>query len=169
VSGRPEWPDNRSSHNVREVVEVENESAKQVMRDFMVREIEVIQRIIDRMASNCFLIRGWTVTLVVVTLLIKGDRCQAFIAFVPLVAFWVLDAYFLGQERMYRKLCECVRENRMKTDEHLFDMDAQRFKKEVASIPRIMFSVTLLVFYATMAGLVGVYVVLRPILQTGGS
>ncbi len=164
-----QWPDNRLWRNLGGIIHVENESAAQVMRDFMVREIEVIQHIIERMASNSFLIKGWTVTLVVVTLLLKGDWYEAFIGFVPLMAFWVLDAYFLRQERMYRKLYDWVRNNRPNTDEHLFDMNAGRFQQEVASMLRLMFSLTLGVFYGTMGAVIVAYIVLTVIVQRGGS
>ena len=112
------------------------------------------------MAFYSFLIKGWAVTLVVVTLLLKGTRHQIWLAFVPLLVFWFLDAYFLWQERMYRKLYAWVINNRLKTDEHLLDMNAYRFRNEVQSRFRIMFSVTLGWFYGTIAVLVAAYAAL---------
>jgi carbon starvation protein CstA len=100
------------------------------------------------------MIKGWAITLVVVALLLKGAEHQVWITFIPLLVFWFLDAYFLWQERMYRKLYEWVINNRLKTDEYLFDMNAYRFKKEIQSIPRIMFSITLGWFYGSIAVLV---------------
>ncbi|MCS7304145.1 MAG: hypothetical protein NZ602_03420, partial [Thermoguttaceae bacterium] len=93
----------------------------------MLKELEIIQDIIKRMAQNSFWIKGWTVTLVIGTLLLEGaEKVQLGLAFIPLVVFWVLDAYFLRQERMYRKLYEWVVQNRTKTSDHLFDMNAYR-------------------------------------------
>ena len=127
------------------------------LKECMFKEIEIIQEIIKRMAYNSFMIKGWAVTLVVVTLLLRGTKIQAFIAFIPLLVFWFLDAYFLWQERMYRKLYDWVVRNRWNTDEYLFDMNAYRFRDEVQSRFRIMFSVTLGWFYGSIAALVILY------------
>ena len=128
-----------------------------ILREYMLKEIEIIQDIIKRMASNSFIMKGWAITLVVVTLLLQGSKYQVWIAFIPLIVFWFLDAYFLWQERMYRKLYDWVRNNRLKTDEFLFDMNAYRFKDTVQSRFRIMFSITLGWFYGSIAILVIIY------------
>ena len=129
------------------------------------KEMDTIQSIINRISSNSFLIKGWTITLVVGTLLLErsvlgGSKLQIFIAFIPLLTFWFLDAYFLWQERMYRKLYGWVIANRLNTDENLFNMNAYRFRNEVSSRPRIMFSVTLGWFYGSIFVLIVIYVIL---------
>ncbi len=129
------------------------------LKDFMMKEIDVIQSTINRMAANSFVIKGWAITLVVGSLLLSGILHQILIAFVPLVAFWFLDAYFLRQERMYRKLYGWVVTNRLKTDENLFDMNAYRFKDQVESPARTMFSTTLVWFYGMIATLIVIYTV----------
>jgi len=134
-----------------------NMEDKLTLKEYMLKEIEIIQDIIKRMAFNSFMIKGWAITLVVVTLLLKGTRFQVLIAFIPLLVFWFLDAYFLWQERMYRELYNWVISNRLKTDEHLFDMNAYRFKDNVQSKFRIMFSITLGWFYGSIAVLVIIY------------
>jgi len=139
------------------------------LKEFMLKEIDLIQNIIKRMASNSFLIKGWTITLVVATLLLKGKKYQVLIAFIPLLVFWFLDAYFLWQERMYRKLYDWVIKNRLSTDEYLFNMNAYRFKNEVQSKFRIMFSITLGWFYGSIAILVIIYLFIIPLLHKGGA
>lgn len=143
---------------------VNNESLK----EYMLKEIELIQDIIKRMAFNSFMIKGWTITLVVVTLLFKGTKHQIWIAFIPLIVFWFLDAYFLWQERMYRKLYEWVISNRLKTEEYLFNLNAYRFKEEVQKKIRIMFSITLGWFYGSIAILILVYLAFLCLTQKGG-
>ncbi len=134
---------------------------KENLKEYMLKEIDIIQDIIKRMAFNSFMIKGWAITLVVVTLLMKGtEKYQVWLAFIPLLVFWFLDAYFLWQERMYRKLYEWVINNRLKTEEYLFDMNAYRFKNEVQSRFRIMFSITLGWFYGSIAILVIIYVLI---------
>ena len=132
---------------------------KGIRKEYMLKEIDIIQEIIKRMAFNSFMIKGWAITLVVVTLLLKGTKHQVLIAFIPLLVFWFLDAYFLWQERMYRKLYDWVISNRLKTDEYLFDMNAYRFKNTIQSKFRIMFSITLGWFYGSIAVMVAIYTV----------
>lgn len=127
------------------------------LKEYMLKEVDIIQDIVKRMAFNSFMIKGWAITLVVVTLLLKGTEYQVGIAFIPLLVFWFLDAYFLWQERMYRKLYYWVINNRLATDEYLFDLNAYRFKDEVQSRFRIMFSITLGWFYGSIAILIMVY------------
>ena len=155
------------------------------LKEFMLKEIEIIQNIIKRMAYNSFMIKGWTVTLVAVTLLLKGSKYQVFIAYIPLFVFWFLDAYFLWLERLYRRLYKWVIKCRLKTDEYLFDMDAQnedRFEefKEICNIStddikvdsklKIMFSITLGLFYGSIFVLTLVYTIILLVVskQNGG-
>ena len=133
---------------------------KEELREFMLKEIEIIQDIIKRMASNSFMIKGWTISLVVVTLLLRGSKCQSLIAFIPIILFWCLDAYFLSQERLYRKLYNWVIENRMKTDRYLFDMNVDRFKDKEQLKFKTMFSFTIFWFYGLIFLATFLYVIL---------
>ena len=132
---------------------------KEELKEFMLKEIEIIQDIIKRMAFNSFMIKGCTITLVAVTLLLRGSTYQVLVAFIPILVFWFLDAYFLWQERLYRRLYNWVIKNRMNTDEHLFDMNAYRFKDEEQSKLRIMFSITLGWFYGSLFVLTLIYAI----------
>jgi len=75
-----------------------------------IRHLEMIQSVISRMASNSFLLKGWTVTLVVGLLAFANLKDMeskfAIIAFIPVLFFWLLDSFFLYQDRLYRKLYE---------------------------------------------------------------
>jgi len=124
---------------------------KAILKEYMLKEIDIVQDIIKRMAHNSFMIKGWTIILVVATLLLKGAKIQVLIAFIPLLVFWFLDAYFLWQERIYRKLYDWIINNRLKTDKDLFNMNAYRFKDEVQPILKTMFSITLGLFYGSIA------------------
>jgi len=129
---------------------------KENIKDFMIKELEIIQGIINRMAHNSFLIKGWTITLVVVTLLLQGNK---YYTFIPILVFWFLDAYFLRLERLYRRLYNWVKDNRLKTEDFLFDLNYKRFEKEEQSILRIMFSITLSLFYGSIFILTLIYVI----------
>jgi len=127
-------------------------------RVFLVKEVETIQSVINRISSNSFLIKGWAITLVVGTLLLKGIEIQILIAFIPTIVFWILDSYFLWQERLYRKLYDWVIENRLKTDENLFKMDTTQYKKNV-SRAKTVFSWTLLCYYGSILVITTIYAV----------
>ncbi len=133
--------------------------SKEELKEFMLKEIEIIQNVIKRMAFNSFMIKGWTITLVAVTLLLKGSKYQVIIAYIPLIVFWFLDAYFLWQERLYRHLYKWVIQHRLETDKYLFDMNAYRFKEKEQSRLRIMFSITLGWFYGSIFILTLIYTI----------
>lgn len=141
--------------------------SREELKEFMLKEIEIIQDIIKRMAFNSFLIKGWTITLVVVTLLLKGSKYQVLVAYIPLLVFWFLDAYFLWQERLYRRLYKWIIQHRLETDEHLFDINAYRFKDEEQPNLRIMFSITLGWFYGSILILTLIYTIIL-LIQKGG-
>lgn len=124
------------------------------LRDYLFKEVEIVQDIISRMGSNSFLIKGWAITLIVASLIINGFMYHHYVAFLPLVVFWCLDAYFLRMERLYRKLYDWLIVNRQKSDEYLLDMNKasleKRFGKEVRCLLQVMFSKTLVTFYGVL-------------------
>lgn len=147
-----------------EIIENNND-----LKEYMLKEVDLIQNIIKRMASNSFVVKGWTITLVVATLLLKDDNSKICISFIPLILFWYLDSYFLYQERKYRNLYNWVIENRLNTREHLLDMNADRLPSEASSPIPIMFSKTLLCFYGLiflLLSFVIVYLVINKFLNT---
>lgn len=126
----------------------------------LIEEIKVIQEIIKRMASNSFNIKTWTITLIVATLLFKGNGNHTFIAFLPLFAFWFLDSYYLQQERLFRQVYNWVIEYRLEHDDKLFNINPMQFKDKVQSICRIMFSISILPFYGSIFILLSLYICL---------
>ena len=127
-------------------------------KEFMIREMEMLQGIISRLSTNAFAVKGWAITLVVGILLLRGPPQQVLIAFIPVFCFWYLDAYFLSQEKKYRAGYDWVLKNRQTSDEYLFDMRLSRFD---AAYPVIntMFSKTLVVLYGTIAVATALYYV----------
>ncbi|MFC4553589.1 MULTISPECIES: hypothetical protein [Halorussus] len=124
-----------------------------------VTELEFIQNVIDRQADNSFKVKGWTITLVVVTLLFRTSDSQIIVAFIPLFAFWYLDAYYLKLERQYRKLYNHVRENRDNAQRDSFSMDSSPFKNKVKPIWRIMVSRSVIILYGTILVLLVIYAI----------
>ena len=101
------------------------------------KHLEMIQGVINRMASNSFHLKGWSVTLIsALFALAANDTNQLFIylAYFPCVAFWSLDGYFLWQEKMYRKLYDETAER--PKDKIDFNLNASQYKDDVDSIDR---------------------------------
>jgi hypothetical protein len=70
-------------------------------------QLNMIQGVINRLAGNSFLLKGWTVTLVAALIgLASADsnRDFALIATFVVIVFGTLDAYYLALERRYRQL-----------------------------------------------------------------
>lgn len=93
------------------------------------KHLEFIQKVIERMAHNSFLLKGWAVTLVagMLSLSVKESSDSYVIIAIGLTFFfWILDAYYLAQERRFRNLYEsvCKKEN----SEIDFSMNTSEFK-----------------------------------------
>ena len=119
------------------------------------KHLEFIQAIISRMAGNLFFLRGWTITLIsaLLALFIKGSGSSNVIYFliVLTLVFWILDGYFLSQERLFRDLYNYVR--KLKEEEVDFSMDISEYKKlKKNTLIFAMFSITLLIFYLPLIG-----------------
>ena len=116
-----------------------------------IRHIEMIQGVINRMANNSFLLKGWSVILVSALFALGAkDSNKTFIllAYFPALAFWILDGYFLQQERLFRKLYDKVRGlNEAEVD---FSMDTSSVANEVASWCEVVFSKTLRIFHGVI-------------------
>lgn len=119
--------------------------------DYLCRELELVEGVIARLASNSFTIKGWSLTLITGSLILNADGGGAFVAFVPLVGFWILDATYLRRERLFRKLYDFKAANRLSTDAGPFAMDVSRFNADVPSVPATMFTSSLVWFYAPIA------------------
>lgn len=118
--------------------------------DQVEKHLEFIQGVITRLARNSFLIKGWAVTLLAALFALASKDPEvryAWIAFIPTVMFWGLDAYYLRQERLFRELYDAVRE-RDSTD---FTMDTSIVSEDVTSIFGVAFSKTIFPFYAILS------------------
>lgn len=95
-----------------------------------VSHLEMIQNVIARLSHNSFLIKGWTITLISAFIVIEKSNLNTsllYIAVFPTLLFWIIDSYFLYQERLFRKLFNKVRLlDEKKID---FSMDTKKFKE----------------------------------------
>ena len=131
-----------------------------------VEHLKFVQAVIARMSTNSFLLKGWTVTLVAALFAFgakEADRAFVVIAWVPVLVFAGLDAYYLCRERLYRRLHAKVAAmpDDAPTD---FSMDTPEFRA-ADTWRRALASKTILAFYLPVAGLLAVltvYFVLSP-------
>ncbi|GAA9898034.1 hypothetical protein VN0773_14640 [Helicobacter pylori] len=101
--------------------EREKEKAK-----ILIEELKILQGVINRMAQNSLECKKWTLALAVGVLSLKIEAISnsygLCVLGVLLLCFWFLDAYYLTQERSFRKQYQWLIENRLKTDERLFEV-----------------------------------------------
>ncbi|MEK7399498.1 MAG: hypothetical protein AAB116_21360, partial [Candidatus Poribacteria bacterium] len=123
--------------------------------DKKIEHLKMIQAIIIRMANNSFMLKGWGVVLAsaIFALLAKDVNKQfIFLTILPVIAFWILDGYYLRQERLFRKLYDQVRlKNESEID---FSMDTSSVKNQVKGWFFVCFSRTIFFVYGTILLLV---------------
>lgn len=115
--------------------------------DEKIAHLGFIQGVINRMAANSFLVKGWTIALVAALLAIAADKITfsyLLIVLVPVLLFWGLDTYYLIQEKLYRELYS---ETAQKTSTD-FNMNASGFKVKIPSFCKVASSLSIGPFYA---------------------
>jgi hypothetical protein len=111
----------------------------------------MVQGVINRMGSNSFFLKGWTITLVAALSAVaikESDRYVLYVAYFPTIAFWALDGYYLWQEKLFRKLYEIVAQTN--EDDVDFKMDVSKVSEDVKTLIAVMFSPTVSVFYGAV-------------------
>lgn len=132
------------------------------MEDIHIKHLELIQSIINRMANNSFLIKGWSLTIVVGLLALSAKdsiNTIVLIPIFPIIIFWGLDGFFLWQEKLYRALYEDARNayiNNRTFDVFSLSIEAYKNpvtfveKEKVASWLEVCFSKTLIPFHGVI-------------------
>ena len=139
-------------------------------KDIIHKELDLIQEVVKRMASNSFQVKAWLIGILSALVVIESKSLFAqanidrwfsmemnLFLFLPITCFWYLDAFFLSTEKLYRELYKWVVTNRTSTKDYLYDLNT--FVREVNgakvnlvqeknNIKNTMFSKTLLPFYA---------------------
>ncbi|MBC8400936.1 MAG: hypothetical protein ISR95_00185 [Candidatus Marinimicrobia bacterium] len=113
------------------------------------KHLEFIQGVINRVAHCSFLLKGWSVILLsgLFALAAKDKNILfVYLAYLPVLTFWVLDGFYLYQERLYRNLYNNVK------DQQSDDIDFSMNTKEFIGINKAtwcesIFSKTMLLFH----------------------
>lgn len=134
--------------------------------DRKLKHLDFAQGVINRLSTNSFLLKGWSVVLVSALFALSANNSNVsfvLLAYIPAIAFWALDGYFLSLERRYRSLYDKIRSQ--EPDEIDFSMKPP---KSGDSYDTWLFSVsskTLLVFHGAI--LVSVIIVMSILLYHG--
>lgn len=119
--------------------------------DKTIAHLGFIQGIVTRMGTNSFLLKGWSVTLVAAmfALAVKdADKRFMLLSYFPVFVFWVLDGFFLHQEKLFRKLYEEVATGRLSSD--VLSLNTSAVRTNVPSILSVICSKTLLLFHGAI-------------------
>jgi hypothetical protein len=116
------------------------------------KHLEFIQGVINRLSTNSFLLKGWSVALVAGLFMLSAKDAHPmylYLTYIPAFMFWGLDGYCLMQERMYRSLYKHVRTRPDKDVD--FCMDTKKVSPESASKwAKAIFSKTLVIFHGAL-------------------
>lgn len=132
-----------------------------------IKHLEFIQSTITRMNQNSFQIKGWMITLVSALLALYASSEKVvyiLIAIVPAIVFWLLDAYYLQQERRFRGVYNDVAglspdDSRMNVRE--FEMPIQKYQCGKYCYFNVLFSRTIFPLYGiVIVGLVVAFALL---------
>ncbi|MEM1003025.1 MAG: hypothetical protein AAGH46_10295 [Bacteroidota bacterium] len=113
-----------------------------------------IQDIISRMSQCSFRLKQWMITLVAAVLgLSQTIPTKAFvlIALLPILVFWLLDAYYLHQERKYRVLYnECITNKAVR----IYDLNTKKYLTGFCEYLKVIFSKSIWPLYFPLLGLI---------------
>jgi hypothetical protein len=113
-----------------------------------IKHLEFIQNIITRMNSNSFMLKAWTITLVsaLFALAANGSNMDyVLVSYIAIPVFWILDGFYISQERQYRSLYgEVAKKNQSEID---FSLDATKYNKGKNNWISGILSKTLIPFY----------------------
>lgn len=132
-----------------------------------IKHLEFIQSTITRMNQNSFQIKGWMITLVSALLALYASSekvAYILIAIVPAIVFWLLDAYYLQQERRFRGVYNDVAglspdDSRINVRE--FEMPIQKYQCGNYCYFNVLFSRTIFPLYGiVIVGLVAAFALL---------
>lgn len=130
--------------------------------DKIIKHLEFIQDVINRLSTNSFLLKGWSVVLVSALFALAASQSKVgfvYLAYVPAVVFWGLDGYFLALERIYRRHYDRVR--LMKEEDIDFSMDVADLHEGIGAWAEATLSKTLIPFHGALIAAVLIVMLLQ--------
>lgn len=121
--------------------------------------LEFIQGVINRLSSNTFLFKGWSITIIgaVFTAMIATNNNDFLWLILGIVLmFWAIDAYYLMLERGYRKLYKQVAET--SSEKIDYGMNIGQFIKFSAWLEALRRPVLLLFYGVILMIIIGIII-----------
>ena len=144
-------------------------------KEVLLKEIDLIQSCITRMANNSFLVKGWLISIIAVSFALFPEDINicapCIISALITVVFWYLDAFFLKTERLYRWKYNWVITNRLNCDLYFYDLNPHNSNTWIENdrspecepnIVKVMFSKTICPLYISiLVIIIGLYIFLK--------
>lgn len=112
------------------------------------KHMEFVQAVVTRLANSSFLMKGWALTLSSAILgfaVTQKHSLLALTAVIPAAAFWLLDTYYLRQERAFRQMYADVATKRVTN----FVINSREYAKQQKWCQAAV-SVSLAIFYGAI-------------------
>ena len=96
--------------------------------DNKIKHLEFVQGVINRLNSNSFMIKGWSITLTAAIFALTGTIKEPILCFIslgPIIMFWILDSIFLANERCFISLYSCIINN------YTLNIEKNKLKKNI--------------------------------------
>lgn len=123
------------------------------MTDEQKQHLEFIQNTINRLSSNSMQLKAITITIAAGLLAVYTSNTKDFLLFIALaqiVFFWMLDGYYLQQERkfrgIYNDVCGVTNNNTIKD----YEMPTKLYKKGKYRFFCSVFSLSKILFFGSM-------------------
>ena len=119
--------------------------------EMKLKHLDLIQGVINRLSTNSFLLKGWSVVLTSAFFALSAPTQQInfiYLAFVPATIFLGLDGYYLWKERQFRDLYDVVRKKA--ADDINFEMNEKEASDK--TLLGAIFSWTILAFHGVLIG-----------------
>ena len=119
--------------------------------DRKIKHLEFIQNVINRLSTNSFLLKGWSVVLLSALFALSAYNSSGkyiLLAYIPAIVFWGLDGYFLSLERSYRDLYDIVRN--IEPENIDFSMSIKELQKGFIGWMCATFSRSLIAFHGAL-------------------
>lgn len=126
------------------------------------KHLEFLQLAINRVASNSFILKGWNITLIVglfALSLNKSSSSFLYLALLPAIAFWWLDAYYLRQERLFRELYDSIRQTKRKEIDP-YSLNTNKISEKVEGWFCTLFSPTVILLHGSVILFIIIFIVI---------
>ncbi len=107
-----------------------------------IKHLEFVQAIINKMSNHCFLLKVWCLTLLLV--IFSLVQLQTYKSFFVVLIFYFLDTYFLYLEKLFRKLYDLVRTDKITNFSMKIQHNDWLFIKTFFALPNLLFYLVLI-------------------------